>query len=155
MSSKETIYKKIEKFMGAYYKAYNQYGQDAGTIDKMDQYWAPEFKAIAYFPVLEFPTMDLVTWKKFIVGSHMSVLERINLDELYVDTKEMAVTSKVNIENIDRKTNELLLKVDSLALYNLKVDKKKNIKIISLKFFCADPVGLMELFGMIPTKTVK
>lgn len=149
MNSERTLnYKKTKEFMEEYYTVYNQCAQDAETIDEMDRFWAPEFIAVVYFPVPEYPTFDLASWKSFLVQVHTNVLETLTSLEIAVDTKEMMVTSRVNIKNHDRSTNELLLEDDGIGFYDLKVDENNELKITRLQLFCADPEALMELSMM-------
>lgn len=138
-------YKRIEMFMEEYYIAYNQYAQDSGTIDLMDEYWAPEFIAIAYFPLPNYPTFDLVSWKNFLVTVHLDFLETLYCDELLIDTKKMTAVSRLSIYFYDRYSGQLVKKVDGIGYYDLKVCKSRNIKITKLRLFFSDPSALMEL----------
>ena len=146
-AEKKTVnYKKVEEFMAAYYNAYNLYTQDAETMDLMDEYWAPEFISMQYLPVPDCPLiMDLTTWKFFLVGAHMNLLETLNLEELSIDTKKLSAVARVNIDFNDRTTGALVLKVDCIAFYNLKVNKQNKIQITCLKLYFADPYALMAI----------
>jgi hypothetical protein len=146
-AEKKTVnYKKVEQFIAEYYNAYNLYAQDMETIDLMDEYWAPEFVSMQYLPIPECPLiMDLTTWKYFLVGAHLNLLETLNLEEVSIDTKKLSVVARVNLDFNDRTTGALVLNVDCIAYYNLKVDKKNKIQIICLKLYLADPYALMAI----------
>lgn len=148
-AEKKTVnYKKVEEFMAEYYNAYNLYAQDAATMDLMDEYWAPEFVSMQYLPLPECPLiMDLPTWKFFLVGAHLNLLETLNLEELSIDTKNLSAVARVNIDFNDRMTGALVLNVDCIAFYNLKVNKKNKIQITGLKLYFADPYALMAISG--------
>jgi len=143
-------YQKIKQFMENYYTAFNLYAQDPQTIDLMDEYWAPEFLATQYIPVPQYPVLDLVTWKNFMVYVHMNVKETLTVQEMSVDTQKLAVVARLSITFHYRATGELALKVDAIAYYNLKVDKRCKLKQTALKLYFADPISIMILSGPPP-----
>jgi hypothetical protein len=142
--------KKIESFMKDYYHAYNNLAQEFETIDMMDEYWAPEFQIKIYFPFPEYPVLDLQTWKMFLAQGHISIKETLVPTETVIDTKTMKVTTKMDVKHNDRNGNELLIHLDALVIYDLKVDAGNNIKITKMQFFCSNPNAMMELYNMIP-----
>lgn len=147
---KNVCYHKVEKFMADYYNDYNLYAQDAQTIDLMDKYWAPEFISISFFPVPQYPVFDLIGWKNFLVFVHLNLLETLTVDELSIDTKKMTVVARLAIDFNDRITGALVLHVDGIAFYNLKVDENKKLKMTFLKLYFADPEALMAISGPPP-----
>ncbi len=150
---KKTVnYKKIEQFIADYYNAYNLYAQDAETIDLMDEYWAPEFISMQYLPLPECPLiMDLTTWKNFLVAVHMNLLETLTVEELSIDTKRLSVVARLDIDFNDRTTGMLVLNVDCIGFYNLKVNKGNKIQITCIKLYFADPYALMAISPQPPT----
>lgn len=145
-TTKKTVnYKKVEQFMADYYNAYNLYSQDAETIDMMDEYWAPEFISTQFLPLPESVIMDLTAWKNFLVMAHMGLLETLTLEELSVDTKKLSVVARVAIDFTDRVTGDLVLSIDCVGFYNLKVNKQNKIQITCLKLIFSDPAALMAL----------
>jgi hypothetical protein len=142
---KSMNYKKIEAFMQDYYTAFNLYAQDASTIDRMDEYWAPEFLSVQYLPLPQYPVMDLVTWKNFMVFVHLNVLETLTVEEMSIDTETMSVVARISIDFNDRFSGALLLHVDGIAFYNLKKDEQKKLKITCLRLYFADPAAIMQL----------
>lgn len=149
---KKIKHEDVKAYMYEYFSAFNQYAQDAATIDKMDKYWAPEFIAVQYLPLPQYPVMDLVTWKQFMVFVHLNILETLNVDELSIDTENLTVTARLNISFNDRASGALVLNIDALAFYNLKVDKKKNLQITTLRLYFADPYAVMALSGPPPAQ---
>jgi hypothetical protein len=149
-ATKTANQKKIVEFMKSYYEAYNQYAQDAETIDLMDNYWAQEFTSVAYLPVPEYPILDLQNWKNFLVYGHMFALERLESRELVIDRKHMKVVSRINIKHLDRFSGALVLQLQGIGIYDLKTDANNNLKITRMKFFCSNPLALMELYNMLP-----
>ena len=142
--------KKIESFMKDYYVAYNELAQDFETIDQMDNYWAPEFQVTIYFPFPEYPVLDLQTWKMFLAQGHVAVKEKLTSIDTIIDTKNMKVTTKLDIKHTERNNNELVIHLDGVAIYSLKVDSNNDLKITDMQFFCSDPIALMELYNMMP-----
>jgi hypothetical protein len=136
--------------MADYYRDFNLYAQDAATIDLMDEYWAPEFIAILFVPLPQYPVFDLTTWKLFMVGVHLNLIETLTVDELSIDTKKLTVVARLAIDFHDRMTGELVLHVDGIAFYNLKVEKGDKLKMTGLKLYFADPEAVMGLAGPPP-----
>jgi hypothetical protein len=144
-SKRHVSYHKVEQFMEDYYNDYNLYAQDAATIDLMDEYWAPEFISIQFLPVPQYPVFDLITWKNFLVFVHLNLLETLTVDEMSIDTKKLTVVARLSIDFNDRYSGALVLHVDAIAFYNLKVDKKNKLEMTFLKLYFADPVAVMAL----------
>lgn len=139
-------YQKIEQFMADYYAAYNLYAQDAATIDLMDEYWAPEFLSMQYLPIPGCPlVMDLTTWKNFLVGAHLNMLEVLNLEELSIDTHKLTVVARLSIDFNDRSSGALILKIACIGFYNLKINKRHKLQMKCLKLYFADPYALMAI----------
>ena len=149
-SKRHASYHKVEKFMEDYYNDYNLYAQDAATIDLMDEYWAPEFISIQFLPIPQYPVFDLVTWKNFLVFVHLNLLETLTVDEMSIDTRKLTVVTRLSIDFNDRYSGALVLHVDAVAFYNLKVDKKNKLKMTFLKLYFANPEAVMAISGPPP-----
>jgi hypothetical protein len=147
---RKVSYHKVEEFMEDYYRDYNLYAQDAATIDLMDEYWAPEFISIQFLPLPEYPVFDLTTWKFFLVAVHLNLVETLTVDELSIDTKKLTVVARLAIDFHHRMTGELVLHVDAIAFYNLKVEKGHTLKMTCLKLYFADPEAVMAISGPPP-----
>lgn len=142
--------RKIESFMKEYYSAYNELAQDFETIDQMDAYWAPEFQVVIYFPFPEYPTLDRETWKMFLAQGHLEVKETLLPTETVIDTKNMKVTSKMDVKHVERNNNEVVIHLEGVGIYDLKIDGNNKLSITRLQFFCSNPTALMELYNMMP-----
>lgn len=140
--------KKIKNFMECYYRDYNLYTEGNESISIMERYWSDKFRSIAYFPLPQFPEMDLATWKNFLLNSHVAILERMNCMDLSIDVEKMSTTTLVTIDHLDRKTQKLLLKISGMCLYDLEETDKGEFRIIRLRFFCSDPVALIKLLKL-------
>jgi hypothetical protein len=149
---KHSKYAQIEQFMSDYYTAYNLYAQDAPTIGLMDQYWAPEFLSVQYLPLPQYPVMDLVTWKNFMVFVHLNIKETLKLEEISIDTETLNVVARINIDFNDRVTGALVLNIDAVGFYNLKIDENKKLWITGLKLFFANPAAIMQLSAPPPAR---
>jgi hypothetical protein len=147
---KKACYNQVEKFMIDYYYDYNLYAQDAATIDLMDKYWAPEFIHISFLPLPQYPVFDLIAWKYFLVGLHMNFIETLTVAEMTIDTQNLTVVTRVIIDFHDRATGGLVLHLDGIAFYNLKLDENNKLKMTFLKLYTANPEALMALFGPPP-----
>lgn len=143
-------YHRVETFMEEYYLDYNQYAQDAETIDLMDKYWAPEFIHIPFLPVPVYPVMDLPAWKSFLIGIHLNLLETLTVDEMSIDTKKLTAVARLTIEFHDRITGYLVLHIDGIAFYNLKVEGRGKLKMTGMKLYLSDPAALMQISGPPP-----
>lgn len=143
-------YHHVEAFMEDYYIDYNQYAQDAATIDLMDKYWAPEFIHIPYLPIPVYPVMDLSAWKSFLVGLHLNFLETLTVQEMSIDTKKLTVVTRAKITFHDRATGNLVVQIDGIGFYNLKVEGKGKLKMTGMKLYLANPEALMALSGPPP-----
>jgi len=147
---KKIKYKDVEQFMADYYYAYNQYSQDASTIDLMDRYWAPEFLSFQYLPLPEPLVMDLTSWKNFLVGVHSQFIETLTVEEMSIDIRNLTAVARLTIEMTDRASGVVVLSIGGVGFYNLKVVKKKKLKMTSLKLYFSDPEALMALSGPPP-----
>jgi len=132
-------------FMADYYAAYNLYAQDAQTIDLMDDYWAPEFIAVQYLPLPQYPVMDVVAWKNFMVFVHLNITETLVIEEMSIDTVNQVAAVRLGIDFNDRVTGELVLHADAAAFYTLKMDEDKKLKMTTLRLYFADPLAVMAL----------
>jgi hypothetical protein len=139
-------YQKIEQFMADYYAAYNQYAQDAATIDLMDEYWAPEFLSVQYLPIPGYPlVMNRTTWKNLLVSAHLNMLEILNPEEISIDTHKLTVVTRAIIDFKDRSSGDLILELSCIGFYNLKIDRNHKLKMTCLKLYFADPYALMAI----------
>ena len=143
-------YHQVETFMADYYHDYNLYTQDPWTIDLMDKYWAPEFIAISFLPIPGNLVLDRTAWKNFLIGLHLNLLETLTVEELSIDTSKFTVVARLVIEFHDRASGVLVLQIEGIGFYNLKVEKKNHLRMTALKLYFSDPEALMAISGPPP-----
>jgi len=141
----ESTYDDIVSFMKEYFPAYSEKGQIAETQKVMDKFYAPDI------------TFDdgVITsreqWYKACL-SHPAVQDKITLEHLFVDEKQKEAGALVKTQAIERVSGRVLLEIKMNVLYSLKIDKNKDIKIISIKVFLeSNPqkaAKLMQTYGM-------
>ena len=107
---RNVCFHKVQAFMEEYFSDYNLHAQDAATIDLMDKYWAPEFISIQFLPLPEYPVFDRTTWKYFLVGLHLELIETLTMDELSIDTKNLTAVARLTIDFHHRMTGEPVLR---------------------------------------------
>lgn len=147
---KTTSYKKIEDFMHAYYDCYNHNAHDADSICKLDDYYSNDFISVAYFPVPQYPQFSRDQWKGFLVEGSKTVIEILNPIEKAIDKDVMRVTSRLDLKYYDRPSNDLLLDIDGVAMYDLRAKQGGELEMTHLHFFCSNPIDLMKLYGLLP-----
>ena len=151
MSAKQNFnYKKIEDFMHAYYECDNHNAHDIETICKLDDFYSEDFQSIAYFGVPPYPQFDREHWKGFLVEGSKKVIEILNPLEKALDNDFMRVTTRLDLKYYDRPTNGLLLDIDGVAMYDLRVKQGNELELTHLHFFCSNPMGLAQLYGLVP-----
>jgi hypothetical protein len=124
----ESMYDNIVRFMQDYFVAYSQYGQIEETYRVMDRFYAPE---------LSFDE-GLVTgrdnWYKACLA-HPAIQDKLTVNHLLVDEKQMEASALLRTQAIERASGKELLELKMNALYNLKIDQNKELKITSVKVF--------------------
>ncbi len=124
----DSLYDDIRRFFNEYVAAYTEYGQDEKTMTVMDQFYAPD---------LCFPD-DGVTgreqWYRRCLN-HPDVQDRLTIEHLIIDDRKHEVASILKTEAVDRATGTILLELKMTALYKLRIDDKRNIKISEVKIF--------------------
>jgi len=151
MNAQKTVsYKKIEDFMHAYYECYNHNAHDAETINNLDDFYSDDFVSIAYFGMPPYPQFDLAHWKGFLVEGSQKVIEILNPVEKAIDNDFMRVTTRLDLKYYDRATNNLLLDIDGVATYDLRVKQGNELEMTHLHFFSSNPMGMAQLYGLTP-----
>ena len=105
----ELSYENMVKFMEEYLPVFSEYGQDPATVQRMNDYFAPdvEFTGHVGFPEpLVYRSRD--EFLAFDVA-HPSSYERLTALDLTVDEKRKVVVAVLKFEFIDRKTDEVLV----------------------------------------------
>jgi hypothetical protein len=124
----KSMYDEIVRFMQEYFPAYSQYGQIAETQRVMDRFYAPDV------------TFDggMVTgreqWYQACLA-HPAVQDKLTLDHLFVDEKQMEAGALLKTQAIDRASGRVLLELRMNVLYNLKIDQNNELKITGARVF--------------------
>jgi len=72
------------------------------------------------------------------------------MDEMSIDTKKLTVATRAKITSHDRMTGTLVVQIDCIGFYNLKVDEKGKLKMTGMKLYLADHDFLRALSGPHP-----
>jgi len=122
------LYDDIVRFFEEYVAAYCEYGQNEKTIKVMDKYYAPD---------LSFPD-DRVTgreqWYRRCLN-HPDVLDKLSIEHIIVDEKKNEVAAILRTEAVNRATGTILLELRMMALYKLRIDENRDIKITGVRIF--------------------
>lgn len=132
----ELTYDNMVKFMEEYFPVYSEYGQDADTVHRMNDYFAPDLVFTGYmgFPegLLVYPNRD--AFLQFDV-SHPWAYERLTPEDITVDERRKIVFVIIKFEFVDRGTGEVLVEDRGVTQYHLTADENDTIKIKNLIFF--------------------
>jgi hypothetical protein len=139
-------YDEIVRFMTEYFPAYNEKGQIAETQHVMDKFYAPE---------VAFDEDGLITsreqWYKECL-SHPAIQDRITLEHIFVDEKQLEAGVLATTRAIERATGKVLVEVKMNVLYSLKADKNNDIKITHVNVFLESSpqkaAKLMQIYDM-------
>jgi len=141
-------YKKMKEFMLNYCKDYSRYANDAESMYKMDKYWAPDFKVTAYFhrtdgtyPVVYTSRKD---FQEFLIRTHTVIKDTMKVRDVIIDDKINKAVILLKIEKRNQKTGEAF-EIDGMGCYQLILDEKKAIKIVTLDFFWDAPEKIKNL----------
>lgn len=122
-------------FMQEYFPAYSDNGQDAATVERMHDFYAPDLVFTAYAGRPEpavFASRD--AFLAFDV-SHPSSYERLTPLHLSIDERQKTVFAMIRFEFIDRAAGRVLTEELGTAHYQLVEDEAGGIKIKSCVFF--------------------
>ena len=126
----ESLYGDIVRFMEAYFPAYNQHAQVLETQHLMDRFYAPD---------LTFDDGVVTSRKQWYERclAHPAVLDKLTLEQLFVDERQKKAGALLKTEAIDRKTGMVLLELKMNVLYDLEIDHNKDLKIARVRVFLA------------------
>jgi hypothetical protein len=122
------MYDDILRFMEEYFPSYSQHGQVPETHRLMDRFYAPD---------LSFPDDGVTSREQWYQKclNHPAVQDRLTLEHLFVDEKQMEVGALLRTQAIDRSSGRVLLELKMNVLYNLKVEPDDGIKIARVRVF--------------------
>lgn len=138
----------MKKFISNYCTDYSKYANDAETMSKMDRYWTPDFKAVAYFrrnngeyPIVYPSRKD---FQEFLVKTHQVIKDSMNPVDFIVDEKAKKVVIRVKIVKTNKQTGEKI-EIDGMGCYQLVTDKDGVFKINRLDFIWDAPDAIKNL----------
>jgi len=124
----ESMYDAIMKFFNDYVSDYSEFGQIEDTIRVMDKYYAPEL----CFPDDRVNGRDI--WYKRCLN-HPDVQDKLTIEHIILDEKKNEAGAILKTQAIDRATGRVLLELRMNALYKLRIDDKKDIRIVEVRIF--------------------
>ena len=132
----EITYDKIVDWMKSYFKTYNQYAQVAETVDKMNDYFAPDLVFKAYVAGLGDGTAitDREVFKH-ILTAHPDSYETFEPLDIAVDERKMVANALLDVDVVESKTGKVVVEKHYLVRYQLKVDENDTLKIKQIDFF--------------------
>ena len=140
----ELTYDMIVKFMQDYFETFNTYGQDPKTINRLDEYYAPDVEFTPY--VAGIGHCDSREDFYRVLLSHPSGYEKLTPEEIVVDERRRAVVVLIKAEISDSQTGEVLVTKRYFVLYPLELDVNNTLKIKKIQLFWEVlPPGAMEI----------
>jgi hypothetical protein len=140
----EFTYEAILEFIQDYFKTFNACGQNPATINRLDDYFAPDLE---FFPYVA--GVGHVTGRQEFYGvllSHPSGHEKLTPEDIVVDVRKKAAVVLIKAEITDSQTGEMLVKKHYFVLYPLVLDENNSIKIKRIQLFWEVlPPGSLEI----------
>lgn len=149
----DLTYDNIVKWMARYFETYSRYGQEAATAERMNEYFAEDLHFIPFIAPLGGPEGGFHSRAEFLnkAVSHTGWYERLTPLDMTVDERKKAIVVLFNIDVYDRKKNQVVVKRNAIAHYNLVLDDKGSPKIKTIRFFWeVMPKGVPEFFELFP-----
>jgi hypothetical protein len=142
-----SIYQDIVRFMEEYFPAYSEKGQIDETQHVMDKFYAPDL-------VFDDGAMtSREQWYKACLA-HPDTQDKLILEHMIIDDKQKEVVALLKTQATDRASGKVLLELKMNGLYNLMIDKNKNMKIKRVKVFLENDPGkaakLVQLYKIAP-----
>lgn len=130
-------YEDIVRWMEEYFATYNDYAQDAATVHKMDEYFAPDLTFIPYMYIFGGPQSAITSREDFygMLTGHPEDYERFVVHDIFVDEKRMVAVAFLEATIFDTATNQVKVRKNYLPLYELILDDNGALKISTIRFF--------------------
>jgi hypothetical protein len=128
-----SMYDEIVRFMKEYLHAFSEYAQVAETQHVMDKYWAPDLT------IDEGKISSREQWYRACL-SHPTIKNVLVPDHLFIDERQNEVGALVTTHYTKRSTGEILVELKFNVLYNLKIDRNKDIKITKFRVYAESDV---------------
>ena len=140
----ELTYANMKAFMEKYFEKYSMYSNSAKEIDKLDEFYVPQFASTGYTRMQgkEYPLVreGRNEYKDSLVRMHAEIEETMVPLEIMIDEREKKAVALVKAELKNRLTMDHFVS-DIIAFYQLVLDETKNIKISSVGVFVDNPEG--------------
>jgi hypothetical protein len=129
-------YDDIVKWMKIYFETYNKYAQNAETVDKMDDFFAPDLVFKSYIAGLGDggPVVSREVFKR-ILTAHPSSYEAFEPLDIVVDEKKMVAVALLDVDVIESATGKVVVEKHYLPRYQLVIDDNNTLKIKQIDFF--------------------
>jgi len=130
-------YQEIVQWMKDYFATYNQYAQDAATVRRLDEYFAPDLRFIPYMYVFGGPQAGHHSREDFyrMLTGHPDDYEQFEVLDIFVDVERLVAVAFLIARIYDSRTDELLVEKHYLPLYELTLDERGALKIKTIRFF--------------------
>ena len=130
-------YDDIARFMEEYFTSYSNHGQVTGTHRLMDRFYAPD---------LSFPDDGVTSREQWYERclNHPDIQDRLTLEHLFVDEKQMEVGALLKTQAVERATGRLLLELRMNVVYNLRMGPDKDLKIAKVRVFVETNPGKID-----------
>lgn len=144
----ESKYEKMKNFITEYCSEYSKYANDAETMNKMDRYWTPDFKAVAYFRRSsgEYPVVypSRKDFQEFLIKTHQVIKDSMNPLDFIIDEKAKKVVIRVKIIKTNNQTGEKI-EIDGMGCYQLVEANDGTFMISRLDFMWEAPETIKNL----------
>jgi hypothetical protein len=147
----ELTYDLILKWMKDYFEVYSSYGQDPKTVQRMNDYFAPQLRFIPYIAALGGPEGGFMSRDEFMqkAVSHPSWYEKLTPEEIIVDERRLAVVALFRMNVINRKTGQVVVDKKAMSHYELALEAGNALKIKTIRFFWEVlPPGVPEFYDL-------
>jgi hypothetical protein len=134
---KKITYEEIQEFMDKYFKTYSNCNLEANNLDKMREFWAPEFEFEAYFDYYGYgKTPVIFSWKQMQADTEpQAARENLSCDYLIIDERRQECSGLLTSVLTDKKTGEVKLKAKLNSIYRFRRDENDKIKITRILVF--------------------
>lgn len=140
----ELTYDNMLKYMKDYFDAFNKYGHDPETIDRMNDYFAPDLEFTPYVAGIGH-TKGRDAFLQILL-SHPSGLEQLTPEDIAIDERRKVAVVQIKAEISDSKTGEMLVTKRYYVRYPLVLDENNTIKIKKIELFWEVlPPGALEI----------
>jgi hypothetical protein len=147
----ELTYDHILKWMKEYFKVYSTHGQDPKTVQRMNNYFAPDLRFIPFIAAIGGPQGGFMSRDEFLqkAVSHPAWYEKLTPEEIIIDERRRVVVALFRMNVIDRKTGEVVVNKEAMSEFELVLDENNSIKIKTIRFFWEVlPPGVPEFYDI-------